>query len=246
MEPRPLRSSTKSSSMASRPLLELSHVSAFYGAAQALFELSFSLQQGEVLALVGPNGAGKSTTLKSIVSAVDRWEGEIYFQGQSLRPLACHEIAARGIALVPEDRRIFTSLTVKENLDVGRQVLRQRKPGAFASEMLTASNSGRHWDLDAVLTLFPALGSMLKRPAGQMSGGEQQMLTIARALMGQPLLLLLDEPSEGVAPKIVENMATAILAMKQAGQSILLSEQNRYFCDAIADRQLNLLQGCLV
>ena len=246
MEPRPLRSSTKSSSMASRPLLELSQVSAFYGAAQALFELSFSLQQGEVLALVGPNGAGKSTTLKSIVSAVDRWEGEIYFQGQSLRPLACHEIAARGIALVPEDRRIFTSLTVKENLDVGRQVLRQRKPGAFASEMLTASNSGRHWDLDAVLTLFPALGSMLKRPAGQMSGGEQQMLTIARALMGQPLLLLLDEPSEGVAPKIVENMATAILAMKQAGQSILLSEQNRYFCDAIADRQLNLLQGCLV
>jgi branched-chain amino acid transport system ATP-binding protein len=232
--------------MASRPLLELSHVSAFYGAAQALFELSFSLQQGEVLALVGPNGAGKSTTLKSIVSAVDRWEGEIYFQGQSLRPLACHEIAARGIALVPEDRRIFTSLTVKENLDVGRQVLRQRKPGAFASEMHTASNSGRHWDLDAVLTLFPALGSMLKRPAGQMSGGEQQMLTIARALMGQPLLLLLDEPSEGVAPKIVENMATAILAMKQAGQSILLSEQNRYFCDAIADRQLNLLQGCLV
>lgn len=232
--------------MASRPLLELSQVSAFYGAAQALFELSFSLHQGEVLALVGPNGAGKSTTLKSIVSAVDRWEGEIYFQGQSLRPLACHEIAARGIALVPEDRRIFTSLTVKENLDVGRQVLRQRKPGAFASEMLTASNSGRHWDLDAVLTLFPALGSMLKRPAGQMSGGEQQMLTIARALMGQPLLLLLDEPSEGVAPKIVENMATAILAMKQAGQSILLSEQNRYFCDAIADRQLNLLQGCLV
>ena len=232
--------------MASRPLLELSQVSAFYGAAQALFELSFSLQQGEVLALVGPNGAGKSTTLKSIVSAVDRWEGEIYFQGQSLRSLACHEIAARGIALVPEDRRIFTSLTVKENLDVGRQVLRQRKPGAFASEMLTASNSGRHWDLDAVLTLFPALGSMLKRPAGQMSGGEQQMLTIARALMGQPLLLLLDEPSEGVAPKIVENMATAILAMKQAGQSILLSEQNRYFCDAIADRQLNLLQGCLV
>ena len=109
-----------------------------------------------------------------------------------------------------------------------------------------SNKGGQAWDLDAVLALFPALGSMLKRPAGQMSGGEQQMLTIARALMGQPLLLLLDEPSEGVAPKVVEHMAQAILAMKQAGQSILISEQNRYFCDAIADRQLHLLQGCLV
>jgi branched-chain amino acid transport system ATP-binding protein len=228
------------------PLLELKKVSAFYGSAQALFELSFSLDQGEVLALVGPNGAGKSTTLKSIVSWVDRWEGEIFFQGQPLTSLESHQIAARGIALVPEDRRIFTSLSVEENLDIGKQVLRQRRDRGLVVEREHSNKGGQAWDLDAVLALFPALGSMLKRPAGQMSGGEQQMLTIARALMGQPLLLLLDEPSEGVAPKVVEHMAQAILAMKQAGQSILISEQNRYFCDAIADRQLHLLQGCLV
>ncbi|NBO95996.1 MAG: ABC transporter ATP-binding protein [Betaproteobacteria bacterium] len=224
-----------------KPLLEVSKLCAFYGAAQVLFDISFFLRQGEVLALVGPNGAGKSSTLRSIVSWIDRWEGEIRFKGQSLKSLPSHEIAALGIALVPEDRRIFTSLTVAENLELGRQVLKAGRRGP-----MPAQASGRQaWDLDAVLTLFPALGSMLRRPAGQMSGGEQQMLTIARALMGQPLLLLLDEPSEGVAPKIVESMAQAILAMKQAGQSILLSEQNSYFCDAIADRQLRLLQGSL-
>jgi branched-chain amino acid transport system ATP-binding protein len=224
------------------PLLEVSKLCAFYGAAQALFDISFSLQQGEVLALVGPNGAGKSSTLKSIVSWIDRWEGEIRFQGTSLKSRPSHEIAALGIALVPEDRRIFTGLTVAENLELGRQVLKAGRRGVTSFP----PSGTQRWDLDAVLTLFPALGSMLARPAGQMSGGEQQMLTIARALMGQPLLLLLDEPSEGVAPKIVESMAQAILAMKQAGQSILLSEQNRHFCDAIADRQLQLLQGSLI
>ena len=174
------------------PLLELKKVSAFYGSAQALFELSFSLDQGEVLALVGPNGAGKSTTLKSIVSWVDRWEGEIFFQGQPLTSLESHQIAARGIALVPEDRRIFTSLSVEENLDIGRQVLRQKRDRGLVVDREHTNKGGQAWDLDAVLALFPALGSMLKRPAGQMSGGEQQMLAIGRALMGNPDVLLLE------------------------------------------------------
>ncbi|NBO04052.1 MAG: ATP-binding cassette domain-containing protein, partial [Betaproteobacteria bacterium] len=153
-----------------KPLLEVSKLCAFYGAAQVLFDISFFLRQGEVLALVGPNGAGKSSTLRSIVSWIDRWEGEIRFKGQSLKSLPSHEIAALGIALVPEDRRIFTSLTVAENLELGRQVLKAGRRGP-----MPAQASGRQaWDLDAVLTLFPALGSMLRRPAGQMSGGEQQ------------------------------------------------------------------------
>ena len=159
------------------------------------------------------------------------------WMGRSLKGMESHQIAALGIALVPEDRRIFSSLTVEENLRAGLQVLRQRP----ASAKLLADP----WTMDKVLTLFPVLATMLKRPAGQMSGGEQQMLSIARGLMGQPQLLLLDEPSEGVAPKIVEAMAEAILAMKQSGLSILLSEQNRFFCDAIADRQLLLNQGLL-
>ncbi|MBU6381190.1 MAG: ABC transporter ATP-binding protein [Betaproteobacteria bacterium] len=224
-------------------LLEVKKLSTFYGAAQALFELSFRLDEGEVLALVGPNGAGKSTTLKSIVSWVDRWEGEILFRSSSLKGLSTHQIAAKGIALVPEDRRIFTSLTVEENLRLGAQVLKRRRLQTHNS--LSRGQRSGLWDLEAVLTLFPPLAPMLKRSAGQTSGGEQQMLSIARALMGQPQLLLLDEPSEGVAPKIVEAMAQAIVSMKRAGLSILLSEQNRYFCDAIADRQLELNQGLL-
>jgi len=222
--------------MASRPLLELSQVSAFYGAAQALFELSFSLQQGEVLALVGPNGAGKSTTLKSIVSWVDRWEGEIFFQGQPLKSLESHQIAARGIALVPEDRRIFTSLSVEENLDIGRQVLRQKRDRGLVVDREHTNKGGQAWDLDAVLTLFPALGSMLKRPAGQMSGGEQQMLTVGRALMGNPNVLLLDEPSEGLAPIMVQKIGDLIDALLGVGTTIVLAEQNLHFCLALADR----------
>ena len=222
---------------AANRLLEVRELEAFYASAQALFGLSFHVDEGEVLALVGPNGAGKSTTLRSIAGWIDRWEGSMTWMGRSLKGMESHQIAALGIALVPEDRRIFSSLTVEENLRAGLQVLRQRP----ASARLLADP----WTMDKVLTLFPVLATMLKRPAGQMSGGEQQMLSIARGLMGQPQLLLLDEPSEGVAPKIVEAMAEAILAMKQSGLSILLSEQNRFFCDAIADRQLLLNQGLL-
>jgi len=219
------------------PLLEVRDLEAYYGAAQALFGLNFYLNQGEVLALLGPNGAGKSTTLRSIAGWIGHWRGDIKFMGHSLKGKASHQIAALGVALVPEDRRIFTSLTVEENLRAGLQVLKRRQH--------SEKHQDSPWTMDQVLTLFPVLASMLRRPAGQMSGGEQQMLCIARALMGQPRLLLLDEPSEGVAPKVVEAMAEAMLLMKQAGLSVLLSEQNRFFCEAIADRQISIQLGLL-
>jgi branched-chain amino acid transport system ATP-binding protein len=202
-------------------------LNAWYGAAQILFEVSFEVGRGEVVALMGRNGAGKSTTLKGIMGLVPRRSGVVRFMEHDLLALQPYQIARLGLGWVPEDRRIFTELTVMENLEVGRRPPRE----------------GVHWTPEKAFGLFPNLAEMRHRPGGRMSGGEQQMLTVARTLMGNPLMVLLDEPSEGVAPVLVERMAATILELKAQGLSILLSEQNLHFAALVADRVYLLEKG---
>ena len=217
-------------------LLEVDGLNAWYGAAHILHGVSLNVGRGEVVALMGRNGAGKSTTLKSIAALVPRREGAIRFMGEAIDRKASHQIAQRGLGYVPEDRRIFTELTVLENLEVGRQKPRQWPDGSAVP----------HWTPEKLFTLFPNLGEMPDRLGGRMSGGEQQMLSVARTLMGQPCLVLLDEPSEGVAPVIVEQMARTILELKAQGIGILLSEQNLPFAEVVADRAYVLEKGQIV
>lgn len=209
-------------------MLDVQHLNAWYGKAQILFDVSLGVAQGECVALMGRNGAGKSTTMKALMGLLARRNGRVTFQGRDISALAPHQISRLGLGWVPEDRRIFTGLTVKENLEVGRQPARAGAP---------------RWTPEQLFTLFPNLAGMLDRPGGRTSGGEQQMLTIARTLMGNPLLVLLDEPSEGVAPLIVEQMAQMILALKRQGLSILLSEQNLHFARLVSDRAVVLEKG---
>ena len=218
------------------PLLEVHDLNAWYGAAHILHGVSLAVGRGEVVALMGRNGAGKSTTLKSIAALVPRREGRITFMGQRMDAKASHQIAQSGLGYVPEDRRIFTELTVLENLEVGKQKPRTWPDGGAVP----------HWTPEKLFTLFPNLGEMPDRLGGRMSGGEQQMLSVARTLMGQPYLVLLDEPSEGVAPLIVEQMARTILELKKAGIGILLSEQNLPFAEVVADRAYVLEKGQIV
>ena len=214
-------------------MLAVEHLSAWYGAARILYDLSFEVGRGEVVALMGRNGAGKSTTMKTIMGLVARRAGTVRFNGEDISTRRPFEIARRGLGFTPEDRRIFVDLTVMENLDVGRQPPRR----------FTDGNPGPSWTPQQLFALFPNLAEMPDRLGGRMSGGEQQMLTVARTLMGNPLLVLLDEPSEGVAPLIVEQMAHTILALKKQGLSILLSEQNIYFTRLVADRVYVLEKG---
>lgn len=214
-------------------LLNVEGLNAWYGAARILFDVSLQVHRGEVVALMGRNGAGKSTTFKAIMGLLDRCEGHVDFMHQPIQGAAPYAIARMGLGFVPEDRRVFTDLTVTENLETGRQPNRQWPDG---SEAL-------NWTPQALYRLFPNLGEMQDRPGGQMSGGEQQMLTVARTLMGNPYLVLLDEPSEGVAPVIVEQMAQMILALKAQGASILLSEQNVHFAELVSDRAYVLEKG---
>ena len=215
------------------PLLEVSGLNGWYGAAHILRDIALNVGPGEVVALMGRNGAGKSTTLKAIAGLLARSSGEVACMGRSIAGWPAFRIARLGLGYVPEDRRIFTDLTVRENLEVGRQPPRHWPDGSAAP----------HWTPERLFTLFPNLGEMPDRLGGRMSGGEQQMLSVARTLMGQPLLVLLDEPSEGVAPLIVEQMAQTILALKDQGMGILLSEQNLPFCEAVADRAYVLEKG---
>jgi branched-chain amino acid transport system ATP-binding protein len=181
-----------------------------------------------VVVLLGRNGAGKSTTLKSIIGLVRPASGEIEYDGRRIDGLEPYRIAQAGLGYVPEDRRIFTELTVLENLEVGRQPPRPNAPA---------------WSAEKVFGLFPNLAAMQDRLGGRTSGGEQQMLTIARTLMGNPACLLLDEPSEGLAPVIVDQMAAAIRALKKEGLSVLLSEQNLHFAAAVSDRAYIIEKG---
>ena len=217
------------------PLLQVQGLNAWYGAAQILFDVSLQVGRGEVVALMGRNGAGKSTTLKALMGMVAR-RGSVQFLGQDIARREPHDIARLGLGYVPEERRIFTDLSVMDNLEVGRQRPRRWPDGTAAPE----------WTPEKLFALFPNLGEMPQRPGGRMSGGEQQMLTVARTLMGQPLLVLLDEPSEGVAPLIVQQMARTIRALKAQGVSVLLSEQNLPFAEAVADRAYLIEQGEVV
>jgi branched-chain amino acid transport system ATP-binding protein len=218
---------------ADTPLLQAEGIAAWYGAAQILFDIGLEVKRGEVVALMGRNGAGKSTTLKSLMGMIPQRGGHVAFLGHDISREAPHQIARRGLGYVPEDRRIFSDLTVMENLEVARQPQRTWADGSAAPS----------WTPERLFKLFPNLGEMPQRPGGRMSGGEQQMLTVARTLMGNPLLLLLDEPSEGVAPVIVEQMAQMIIELKSHGVSILLSEQNMHFAELVSDRAYVLEKG---
>jgi branched-chain amino acid transport system ATP-binding protein len=214
-------------------MLAVEALSAWYGGARILYDLALEVQRGEVVALMGRNGAGKSTTMKAIMGLIGRKTGTVRFNGRDISRLESYAIARLGLGFTPEDRRIFSDLTVLENLDVGRQKPRRFADGARAPA----------WTPQRLFALFPNLGEMPDRPGSRMSGGEQQMLTVARTLMGNPLLVLMDEPSEGVAPLIVEQMANAILELKKKGLSILLSEQNLHFAELVSDRVYVLEKG---
>jgi branched-chain amino acid transport system ATP-binding protein len=219
--------------MTSAAMLSVQSLSAWYGAARILYDLSFEVGRGEVVALMGRNGAGKSTTMKAIMGLIGRRQGTLRFNGGDISRLKPYEIARRGLGFTPEDRRIFADLTVLENLDIGRQPPRRFADGTPAPV----------WTPEKLFALFPNLAEMPNRPGGRMSGGEQQMLTVARTLMGNPLLVLLDEPSEGVAPLIVEQMANTIVELKKEGLSVLLSEQNIHFARLVSDRAYVLEKG---
>lgn len=209
-------------------MLEVKGLNAAYGRAHILFDVDLKVDSGEVVVLLGRNGAGKSTTLKALVGLIRPLSGSVTLDGTAIHRLKPFQIARLGLGYVPEDRRIFTDLSVRENLEVGRQAPR---PGTAA------------WSPERLFGLFPNLAQLQDRPGGRISGGEQQMLTIARTLMGNPSAILLDEPSEGLAPVIVEQMAKTIHELKREGLTVLLSEQNLHFAQAVADRAYIIEKG---
>ncbi len=211
-------------------LLRIAGLDAYYGRAQVLFSIDLSLGAGEVLALVGRNGAGKSTLLKAVMGLVRTEARKLVFDGTDIARRPTHAIARLGLGYVPEDRRIFTNLTVEENLVAGTRA----GPGGQED-----------WTPERIFALFPNLADMRSRSASQMSGGEQQMLAVARTLMGNPTALLLDEPSEGLAPVIVDAMAEALNELRRQGLSIVLSEQNLRFAGLICDRAAVLATGAI-
>ena len=210
-------------------MLEVAGLHTYYGRALILADVSFSVGRGEVVALLGRNGAGKSTTLKTIIGLVPPARGRITFDGHDITGRPPYQIARLGLGYVPEERRVFADLTVLENLEVGRRPAHDE--------------GGLPWTPARLFRLFPNLAALGERPAGRISGGEQQMLTIARTLMGNPRALLLDEPSEGLAPVVVEQLASTVLELKERGLTILLSEQNLRFARMVADRALIIDRG---
>lgn len=209
-------------------MLEVNSINSHYGKAHILHDLSFKVGSGEVVSLLGRNGAGKTTTVKSIMQLLKPSSGDVVFEGKSLIKRAAHQVAKLGIGYVPEERRIFTDLTILENLEVGRQSARDNMPA---------------WTEERLFDIFPNLYERRHNRGKALSGGEQQMLTIARTLMGNPRLLLLDEPSEGIAPVIVEQMAKTIVTLKEEGLSVLLSEQNLHFAKLVSDRAVIVESG---
>jgi branched-chain amino acid transport system ATP-binding protein len=219
--------------MTAQPALAVEQLDAWYGAAQVLYDVTFTIGRGEVVALMGRNGAGKSTTMKTVMGLLPRRGGTVRLNGLDVSARKPFELARLGLGFTPEDRRIFSDLTVLENLDAGRQPPRLYPDGTPAPE----------WTPETLFGLFPNLAELRHRLGGRMSGGEQQMLTIARTLMGNPLVVLLDEPSEGIAPLIVEKIADTIVELKKRGLSVLLSEQNVGFAEIVADRAYMLEKG---
>ncbi len=202
------------------PQLELSDVHAAYGLSRVLFGVSFTLERGQCVSLIGRNGVGKTTTMRTIIGLTPPRGGRIRFEGKDITGLPTHRISRLGVGFVPEDRRIFPELTVWENLDIAR---RPPPPGEAG------------WSETEVFELFPDLAEIRTRLGGVLSGGQQQMLTIARSLMGNPRLLLLDEPSEGLAPRVVETLRDKVGELKSRGLSIVLAEQNLRFVLALSD-----------
>jgi branched-chain amino acid transport system ATP-binding protein len=201
--------------------LTVENINTFYALSHILFDVSLSVQKGQVVVLLGRNGAGKTTTMLSIMGLNPPKSGKVVYQGKEITGLAPFKVARMGIGFVPEDRRIFPDLTVAGNLEVGLQ---------------SSKGKSRKWTLDRIYQLFPILEDFSNRHGGTLSGGEQQMLTIARSLMGDPEFLLLDEPSEGLAPIIVKALGEFIEVIKDEGMTVLLSEQNTKFALKHADR----------
>ena len=212
----------------SKQVLKVDGIDVFYGTSQALFGLSFDVQQGETLALLGRNGAGKSTTMKSVAGVIPARKGTVTLHGQAITGKAAHLIARAGIGYVPEDRQIFTDLTVEDNLTIAV------KKGA---------NGEDDWSVERVYDMWPLLKPLRERLGGQLSGGEQQMLTVGRSLMGNPDVLLLDEPSEGLAPIMVQKIGDLIQSLRKMGKTIVLAEQNLHFCLGLADRAVVIDKG---
>ena len=212
-------------------ILKVDDINVYYGSIHAIKGISFEVGEGEVVTLIGANGAGKSTTLNTIAGLLRSKTGSIKFMGQSLAKVPSHKIVAKGLALVPEGRRVFLQMTVQENLEMG----------AF-----TQKNAGIAQDLEMVYDLFPRLKERLKQTAGTLSGGEQQMLAMGRALMSHPKVLMLDEPSMGLAPILVEQIFEIIENLHAQGTTILLVEQNAQAALSVADRGYVLETGKIV
>ena len=211
-------------------LLEVTDIHTYYAQSCALFGVSLTVARGECVCLLGRNGVGKSTTMRSIMGLTPPARGRVVWNGIDITGWAPHRAARAGIGFVPEDRRVFAELTVWENLDVAQRASKRRGV----------------WTIEAVYGLFPKLRELRDRRSGLLSGGEQQMLTIARTLMGNPDLLLLDEPSEGLAPLVVDHLLEQVRALKQQGLTILLAEQGVEFSLALADRVYVLEKGAVV
>ena len=212
-------------------ILQVDNINVYYGAIHAIKGISFHVDEGEVVTLIGANGAGKSTTLNTISGLLRSKTGSVEFMGKSLNRTPAHKIVSQGLALVPEGRRVFLQMTVQENLEMG----------AF-----TQKNSGVAADLEMVYQQFPRLKERYKQTAGTLSGGEQQMLAMGRALMSHPKLLMLDEPSMGLAPILVEQIFEIIQNLHNAGTTILLVEQNAQAALSVADRGYVLETGKVV
>ncbi len=213
----------------SEPLLTVENIHTAYGLSRVLFGISLEVKAGECVCLLGRNGVGKTTTMRSVMGLTPPASGRVVWKGRDIAGRTPHQVARAGIGFVPEDRRIFPELTVWENLDVAAR----------------AGGRRGHWTIETVYELFPKLEELRNRQGGFLSGGEQQMLTIARTLMGNPELLLLDEPSEGLAPLVVDMLREKIGTLRDQGLTILLAEQGVEFCLALADRVYVLEKGAV-
>lgn len=212
----------------SKTVLQVNKINVFYGSSQVLFDMSMDVKQGETLALLGRNGAGKSTTMKTIAGVLTPKRGDIHFKEQTINGRPAHLISRAGISFVPEDRQIFPDLSVEDNLTIA---------------IKNSADGQKPWSLERVYDMLPLLAPLKSRLGGQLSGGEQQMLTVGRALMGNPDVLLLDEPSEGLAPIMVQKIGDLIHALRKVGTTIVLAEQNLHFCLGLADRAVVIDKG---
>jgi branched-chain amino acid transport system ATP-binding protein len=217
--------------MSTTPIIEARALDVYYGTSQILFGMSISVARGQTMALLGRNGAGKSTTLKALAGLVPPRRGTVLVADREMQGLKPHRIARAGLGFVPEDRQVFPEHTVEDNLTIAAK----RGPGGED-----------HWTLARIYEVFPLLLPLKGRMAGRLSGGEQQMLTIARTLMGNPIALLLDEPSEGLAPVIVERIGALLRTLRDMGTTVLLAEQNLHFCLGIASHATVIDKGQMV